>query len=288
MVFRIFLVLILFISNIDLLLSTTIEIKGKQLFVNGDPFVIRGVCYGPVPVGKTISTYNWWEDPSMYSIDFPMIKAMGANCIRTYSVVTLKAALDAAYQNGLYVIMEYPIPWNTAYSNNTTIRTQVFNQVYDMVSKWKDHPAILMWCLGHEVNYNINVVAGDLQTDATCTNRLDDWYPFLNEVAGKVHEWETPYWHPVTTGSGCFDSINMGIWRDAWHYGMDNLGNPLFNAQDAKMPNLDCWGLQTYNGPGFSPGYFEKYAAQSSKPMWIAETGCDTWNSMANVENQDI
>jgi len=280
-------VILILITNINFLFSTKIEIKGRQLYVNDRPFTIKGVCYYPVPVGKTVYTYKWDEDPSMYNTDFPMIKQMGANCIRTYYDLTIEDAMDAAYKNGLYVIMEYFVIWNTNYSD-TTVKTQVLNGVKRMVDRWKDHPALLMWCIGHEVNFNIHLKNGELVQDAIATNRLQTWYTFLNEIAGKIHEWESPYWHPVTYGEGVADATNFGIWRDIYgRSGADTVGNTVFHSDDANMTNFDIWGVQTYQGKGFNVNFFETYASLSSKPLWIAETGCDAWDAINNIEEQN-
>ncbi len=281
-------ILMLLITNV-FLKGTTINIKDKVLYVNGTPFIIKGVCYSPIPVGKNES-YQWELDENIYNADFPLIKDMGANCIRTYRDMKYDGVLDAAYKYGLYVIMEYPVPWNTDYTNNTT-RTQVLNGVKRMVEKWKSHPALLMWCIGHEVNFNIHITningTNTLLRDGTTTNRLKSWYPFLNEIAGKIHQWESPYWHPVTYGEGVSDATNFGIWKEGNQGGVNTLGNSVFYADDAHMNNLDIWGVQTYNGKGFSGGYFEEYSKLSKKPLWIAETGCDAYDAINHIENQE-
>ncbi len=283
---KVFLVF-LFFNILKIGYSTDIEIKNNELYVNGDVFIIKGVCYNPIPVGKSAS-YEWELNSDIYTIDFPMIKDMGANCIRTYSVLDYQDVLDSAYKNGIYVIMEYPIPWNTDFTNNTT-RTQVLNGVKRMVEKWKSHPAILIWLMGHEVDFNIKLTNNNLKLDKEATNRLKTWYPFLNELAGKIHEWESPYWHPVSYGEGVADVYNFGIYTNTGlSAGAVTIGNPVFYADDANMKNLDIWGVQTYNGKGFTPGYFEKYSTLSSKPLWIAETGCDAYDAKNHVENQDM
>ncbi len=257
--------------------ATKIEIKGKQLYVNDKPFMVKGVCYSGVPVGKDY-TYEWEYDRQDHATDFPLIKAMGANCIRTYGSFNQPYALDAAYQHGLYVIIEMAVPWTTDYSNNTT-RTQVLNSAKRMVDKFKAHPAVLMWCIGHEVN--VNITPGVL--NSTTTNGLKTWYPLLNEVAGKIHEWEAPYWHPVTYGEAVANASNFGNW-----IGATTVGNPVFYSDDAHMQNFDIWGAQTYPGSYFESDFFSTYQSLSSKPLWIAETGCDAFDTRTHTENQEM
>lgn len=269
--------------------AAKIEIKGRRLYVNNRPFTIKGVCYSGVPVGKDY-TYAWEYDSQACTMDFPLIRAMGANCIRTYHEFPAGAvaAMDSAYKNGLYVIMEMGVTWNTDYTNYQ-VRTNMINKARSMVMAWKDHPALLVWCIGHENNVNIHLTNGGLKLDTLATNRLKTFYPFLNELAGLIHEWEKPAWHPVAYGEAVADSTNFGIYRYAAGgiAGATTVGNPVFFSDDANMGNFDMWGIQVYNGAGFDPDLFSRYKTLSSKPLWIAETGCDAFNIARNAEDQD-
>lgn len=71
-----------------------------------------------------------------------MAKA-GINIIRNYKPITDEAVLDFLYQLGIYVI-------NTVYVWGGADPSIVI----DIVSELKYHPAILMWSLGNEWNYN--------------------------------------------------------------------------------------------------------------------------------------
>src|ERR1700733_12097450 len=72
-----------------------VTVSGRQLLVNGQPFSIQGVDYSPTPVGSTVQNtsanclgnYQWWTDQSAYIADFPLIQKLGANTIRTYSLM---------------------------------------------------------------------------------------------------------------------------------------------------------------------------------------------------------
>lgn len=276
-----------FFVFIDLSYATKIRIEGRQMFVNDNLFTIKGVCYSGVPVGYNY-TYAWEGDSQSYNMDFPLIKAMGANCIRTYHDLLYPYPMDAAYKHGIYVIMEMGITWNTDYTNQRT-RTNVINSARRMVDKWKDHPALLMWMLGHENNVNSHLTNGSLKLDGTATNRLKQFYPLVNEVAGLIHEWEKPNWHPVTYGDAVADSTNFGIYKypGVGIAGATTVGSPIFFSDDSHMNNLDVWGIQVYNGAGFDPNLFSTYKNLSSKPLWIAETGCDAFNMVTHQEDQD-
>lgn len=295
MFLRIISILILICISINPVFSTKIEIKGKGLYVNDRPFVIKGVCYEPTPVGYTY-TYAWEHNEDIYKMDFPLIKAMGANCIRTYDHFTTEKVLDTAYENGLYVIMQIRMPWdNNSYAEldyaDTTRQNEILygtssqDGLDDIVAFTKAHPALLMWCLGHEVNFNVTLDAGgNAEWNTDTTNRLRDWYSFLNKAAKLVHEWEAPFWHPVTSGEGVANTSLFG--HHSAPAGTDTLGNSVFGSDDSSVPYVDLWGVQTYMGNSLDNAYFNKYITLSSKPVWIAETGADAYDAINEEENQ--
>ena len=271
--------LILFLT-VSSLFSLPVSFYNDVLYVNNQPFIIKGVCYESIPVGETSTSYKYEIYPYAYENDFKLIREMGANCIRTYTDFDYPDIMDSAYKNGLYVIMQYPIPYNTSFTSHT-IRTQVLNGIKSMVLKWKDHPALLMWVIGNEVSFNINCSNNQLLINSETTNRLKSWYKFLNEIASNIHVWESPSWHPVATTEPVQNSTNFGLWQ-----GIEIIGNPDFYADDNSLKYLDVWGVQTYQGNGFTSGFFDKYKSLSQKPLWISETGCDAYDAISHQENQ--
>ncbi len=237
--------------------ATKVKVRGRQLLVDDVPFTVKGVCFGSTPVGEGwYPLYDWSKDPDLYNIDFPLIKAMGGNTIRIYDSPTETTALDAAYDNGIYVIMtlkvaqlDFGIP---------SLREEVEANFKNMVGQWKDHPAILMWCLGNEQNASWNHF-GDIK----------DWYSLVNECAQASHELEGANFHPVTTGN--LEEFNIG---DASKLAHDN-----------NMPYLDVWSVQVYRGSSFY-NLFSSYTSKSTKPLCITEYGCDSWDAVKNKPNE--
>lgn len=237
--------------------STEVKVEGRQLLVDSVPFTVRGVCFGSTPVGEGwYPLYDWSKDPDLYNIDFPLIKAMGGNTIRIYDPPSEVAALDAAYENGIYVIMT----WKVAKADFSvqSVRDEEKADFLNMVNDWKDHPAILMWCLGNEQNAPWNH-----------EEDVKDWYSLVNECAQASHELEGDNFHPVTTGN--------------WE--IFNIGDAAELADDANMPYLDVWSVQVYRGNSFYD-LFTEYKGKSEKPLCITEYGCDSWDSIKLQENQ--
>ncbi|MFU8842797.1 MAG: glycoside hydrolase family 2 TIM barrel-domain containing protein [Bacteroidales bacterium] len=114
------------------------EANGYQLFVEGDPFYIRGAGFeGP--------------DPSS-------VAAHGGNAIRTWRTgdehIGGQQILDEAYQNGLMVCMGIEIARERHgfdYDDPDAVQQQ-FEDAKKEVLKYKDHPALLAWGIGNELN----------------------------------------------------------------------------------------------------------------------------------------
>jgi hypothetical protein len=235
--------------------TTQVKVSGRQLLVNGSPFIIKGFCYHPIPAGQG-PNYKWVNDPNIYNTDFPLIKDTGANCIRLYSADCTTAMLDAAYNNGLYVILGLWVNYDANLAD-PNVRNQIKNDFVSMVNQWKNHDAILMWCIGNEQNYY--------------NGNNSYWYTLVNECAMLAHQAEGSNYHPVASVNGEIESI----------------GDPSLKSDDASMQYLDVWGANIYRGPRFYT-LFDDYARKSSKPFWVAEFGCDAWNGQQNKEDETM
>jgi len=251
--------------------ATVVRVIERQLYVNGSPFTVKGVCYSPTPVGSGYRDYRWSEDPSMYKLDFPLITQMGANTIRIYRPPEDREAMDKAYDNGLYVIMDYPVEHGSDVSN-PQVRDNIKSGVRNMVKRWKDHPALLIWCIGNEINVNLG--------GAT----LSDWYSLAEECAQICHEEEGENFHPVTVANCELEKQVKGTFF---------MGDESDLSDDNSMKHLDIWSVQTYRGKSFanypdtSTTLFSSYTVLSEKPLLFTEFGCDAYDVIEDEEAQE-
>src|SRR3989344_3734003 len=67
-----------------------VQIINGALFVKNNSFFIRGAGYQPIPIGKSAAYGNGINDVFnfAYKRDLPVLRAMNANRVRTWAIVT--------------------------------------------------------------------------------------------------------------------------------------------------------------------------------------------------------
>ncbi len=121
---------------------TKAEIKGEngkfELLVNGEPFYIKGAG---VEFG-----------------DIPALAKHGGNSFRTWRTNngrrTGREVLDEAQQYGLYVTMGLDVERERHgfdYNDKNAVAEQ-FERIKSEVMELKDHPALIIWAIGNELN----------------------------------------------------------------------------------------------------------------------------------------
>jgi hypothetical protein len=232
--------------------ATVVMVSGRQILVNGQPLVVRGVCYQPTPIGENPSQAPPWGDycslawRSIYERDLPNLRRMGANVVRVYSwdhAASHTDFLNNAYNGGrdpIYVLLNRWIDPGSDWSNPSVVEA-IKNDYRALAANVGSHPAVLGFIIGNELNrangantnfWNaINSIAAALKTAAP--NRL------------------------VTT------SIAEGI-------------NEIAQI-NSRMTSLDAWSVQSYRGNSFG-NLFTTYQSASAKPLLLTEFGMDAFD----------
>ncbi len=135
---------------------------------NGEPFVIQGVA-GHEHLGR--------------------LKRMGGNTIRVYDTNNLGQILDSAEAHGLAVIAGIWMMGDLEmdYTDSFMVAEQ-YDAIKESVQRYRDHPALLMWCLGNEISYRASF------QELFFPRKM--WLAF-EDLVDMIHE-EDPN-HPVTT-----------------------------------------------------------------------------------------
>lgn len=239
--------------------ASDVTTDGRQLKLDGKPFVVNGVAYNPVGIGENFLA-AWRDRPDRYNVDYPLISDLGANAIRVYAPLVTSSMLDKAWSEGLFVIPTFPVdPVNLECSEGKSFMEDRF---VDMVDQWKDHPAILFWLVGNEVNLNLTGGAG------LCS----DWYPQLDSMALAAEN--TGATQPVGTAVGGMTDVCTSC------------------SDDLDFANIDLWAVQLYPGCDYGAS-FGAYDADPNceRPLIITEVGVDAFhqpNAGGGSERQDL
>jgi hypothetical protein len=199
-----------------------IEQDGKYaLYRDGKPYIVNGVGF----VGK----------------DLARVSQFGANSIRTWSVddndMPAQELLDKAHALGLTVSLALEFAkerYGFDFNDNEAV-AKIIAESRERVLKYKDHPALLTWIVGNEVNMDyVNPKVFDA----------------INKVAMMIKEVD-PY-HPTTTALAGFDKKALADIEE-------------------RAPDLDFVSFQMYADLVNLPKYIEEVGY--SKPYFITEWG---------------
>jgi len=213
-----------------------VEIRGRQVLVGGRAIHLKGVCWNPAPRGARSADFRRAVDR-----DSELMAAAGINAVRTYGAITDREVLDKLHAKGIWVI-------NSVYNNGGGSPRRVVRKVAAV----KDHPAILMWSVGNEWNYN------GLYRKWSISRSMAR----VKEVARIIKSIDNT--HPVASIYG---------------------GAPSRRVING-LPEIDAWGMNVYSGLGFGSS-IHKFARRSGKPLFLGEYGADAWNANLGREDQD-
>jgi hypothetical protein len=149
------------VSDYPLLIANRLQPRGQALWLDNKPFLVRGICYSPAPVGQDPGYGEPWGDyftTNYYKIfmrDIDLFVAMGANTIRLYTFKTSQRHeyfLNAADNAGLIVMGAFEI--GTA--EHTSLATQLDrDKVKERLARqirFSKHRALTLWFVGNEMN----------------------------------------------------------------------------------------------------------------------------------------
>jgi hypothetical protein len=118
---------------------------------------------------------------------FDLLVKSGANSIRVWSTNN-KALLDSAHQHSLTVTLGlYVRPERSGmdYNNEYAVKGQI-EQLKNEILKYKDHPALLVWGIGNEVDlrYSNFKVWETIEILAKFIKEVDPNHPTMTVIAG--------------------------------------------------------------------------------------------------------
>ena len=145
--------------------------SGYHLTVNGNNYVVKGAACE----GNHLETLKYY----------------GGNTIRTWTID--KKTLDKAHRLGLKVVagiwLDHPRHNDDFNYNDPKFIKQQRNKVESIVNRYKDHPALLAWGLGNEVELHVPEemlipIWKELNILAEIVKSLDANHPVVTSIAG--------------------------------------------------------------------------------------------------------
>jgi len=191
---------------------------GYSLSRNGKPYYVKGVG-GEIELDKVVE--------------------IGGNSIRTWGAENAQQVLDEAQKRGLSVMLGLWLQTERQgfdYNDKVKVEKQ-YNDFIPIIEKFKNHPALLMWGIGNELNLQY-----------TNTKAWDA----VQEIAKYIHQSDPD--HPTSTVTAGIDSMNVQLIKK-------------------KAPDIDIYCINTYGDIKKVPQNIEKYGW--SGPYMITEWGPD-------------
>ncbi|MBM6404529.1 discoidin domain-containing protein [Phycicoccus sp. CSK15P-2] len=190
--------------------------QGWRLEVDGQPYTVRGLTWGPSP-----------DEADEY---MPGLAEMNANTTRTWGTGPDTAALlDSAAAHGIRVVMGFwLVPGGgpgsggcVSYQGDTEYEADTRAHILEMVERYQSHPGVLMWSVGNESILGLqNCYSGaELEAERTAYTQ------FVNDMAVAIHDIDPD--HPVSS---------TDAWTGAWDYYAKN------------SPDLDLLQVNSYGG----------------------------------------
>ena len=144
------------------------QVDGKWvLYKNGEPYYIKGA-------GGTVH--------------LDLLVDCGGNTIRTWGIDDAQAVLDEAQKRGLMVMLGMWVQHERHgfdYDNAAKVQRQI-QHFKSAIDRYKNHPALLMWGIGNEVDlfYQNTKVWSSIQAIALYAHQTDPNHPTCTVTAG--------------------------------------------------------------------------------------------------------
>lgn len=202
-----------------------------------------------VEIEKTDTGYRLLRDGTPYKVrgagmgtdDIERFAASGGNSIRTWNTVRggkgIRELLDEAHAHGVTVALGLPMRAERHgfdYDDPEAVAAQ-FELMREEVLKYRDHPAVLAWIIGNELNHDY------------ANPRV---YDAVNDVALMIDELD-PY-HPTTTATSGFKP-------------------EVIEEIEARAPALDFISFQLYGSLFVLPEHLA--ATGFDRPFMVTEWG---------------
>jgi hypothetical protein len=272
--------------------TTSWGVTNRQITKDGQPFLVKGVNYAPMPPGAIINEQTQWGDlfhtqwSHLHDRDIPLMREAGVNAIRIYQIQiadpldTTKnldhaTFFDKLWNNGdhpIYVLITYAIgtpftylgPFDTQPTTGDSWQDQgkwwQIDQTQEAKNKQeRDIERNIVEAIAKEYGKHpavMGFVIGNEQNNAQTRANCQFW-AWIDEIATLVKAAAPGKLTATTIVDDDFLTVKAAV-----------------ACND--LTNLDVWGINAYRGrvdTGFD-NLFDDFAANTNTALLITEFGC--------------
>ncbi len=251
---------------------------GWRLLVDGEPYFVRGMNWGYMPIGENYTYDFWGQHPDVVQdaldAEMELLRGMGVNSIRQFPDIPPEWVEYIYDTYGITTMMNHTMGrygfsvdgvWrpSTNYADPRT-REVIKADIIAMAERYKDTRGILMWMLGNENNYGLSWSSFEIENlpkEERHRERAKSLYSMYGEVIDAIHAVDDK--HPVGIANGDLQYSDL-------------------IAEYA--PNLDVMGSNVYRGVS-SRDLFDRVADELELPFLYTEFGSDAYNATQGRED---
>jgi len=127
----------------------TIETKGDEILLNGQPIFLRGICIHAEAPYRTGRAYSDKDAETLLG----WAKELGANFVRLAHYPHDETMLRAADRMGILVWAENPVYWAVQF-DKPEVYANAENQLREEIETSRNHAAIILWSMANETPIN--------------------------------------------------------------------------------------------------------------------------------------
>ena len=259
---------------------------GMKLVVDGTDFMINGMNWDYVPIGKNYAYSIWKQSDELIKAaldaEMSLLKNMGVNTIRVYAGMQSKWITYVYETYGIYTMLNHTFGrygltingvWTpvTEYKDPKT-KILLLAEVTAIAKEYKDTPGLLLFLLGNENNYGLFWSGAETEDFP----EEDEKKKIIGERLGR------PMYKLMNDAAIKMKSINNNL-----PIAICN-GDLLFAEIIAEeCTDIDIYGTNMYRGKSFTDA-FERVKKELDMPILFTEFGADAFNVISNEEDQEM
>ncbi len=254
------------------------DTAGAQLHVDGQPFFIKGMNWGYMPIGQNYR-YSLWTQPDSFietvlHREMAMLRDLGVNSIRQYDDIPPKWVEWIFERYGIRTMVNplfgrYGLTINGVWTptvdySNPQHRAAILEQTLASAQRFAKVPGVLMFMLGNENNYGLHWSSFEIEAlpaEEQGSARATHLYTLFGEAIDAIHA--TAPGIPVAICNGDLQYLDLV----AQHAGQ-----------------MDLFGTNVYRGAS-ARDLYARVQQELGVPIFYSEFGADAFDAKNQVED---